>query len=111
MKILEDIMKPETRQYLYGVVAALIPLAVGLGWLTENVAPLVLVLAGALFAVGVAASNVTKSPAGKHVAKPADEKPASLAVESLPQIETLKKEAAERAAVVEESTQRSPFVD
>lgn len=110
MKILEDVMKPETRQYMYRLVAGLLPLGVYLGWLTENAAPLVLAAAAALFAVGVAASNVTTKPAGKHDATAADAVPAP-AVESLPAIETLKKEAVERAAVVEESNQKSPFVD
>jgi hypothetical protein len=105
MKFLEDILKPETRQYLYGVVATLIPLAVGLGWLTENVAPLVLALAGALFAVGVAASNVNKQPDGRHEAKPEDEKAVK------PLIEEMKKDAEYRAAVVEESNRNSPFTN
>lgn len=104
MKILEDVMKPEARQYMYRLVAGLLPLGVYLGWLTESAAPLVLVAAAALFAVGVAASNVTKTAETPAV-------PATPAVESMPQIEELKKEAAERAAVVEESNHRSPFVD
>lgn len=103
MKFLEDILKPETRQYLYTILLMAMPILTATGLLTDNMAPLVIGLAGAVLAVGVASGNVNKKADGKHEAKPADETPVK------PLIEEMKKSSDERAAIVEESNRNSPF--
>jgi hypothetical protein len=48
------------RKYLYGVSAALIPLLVLLGWVTDEIAVALIGLANAIFIGGLAFANVPK---------------------------------------------------
>ena len=113
MNITKDLLKPETRLYLYRLVIAALPLALGLGWITESFVPLAANLALALFAVGLASGNVNKKEE-EPVEKPAEPtavtvSPAVAAI--LPEVLELKKKAAKHRAEVEDSYNQSPFVD
>lgn len=52
-------MNEATRAYLYRIVLALIPIGLALGYLTEEIAPLIAALAAALFSTGLAVKNTT----------------------------------------------------
>ena len=54
---LSKILTPTVRRYLYGVAIAFVPLAVFLGWLKPEAAPLVVPLIVAIF-------NVQDDPSG-----------------------------------------------
>lgn len=58
MKKLKDIFTPETRSYLYRVSIAVIALLAVIGIVSQELLPAVIGLAGAVFAISVADSNV-----------------------------------------------------
>jgi hypothetical protein len=105
MKILQDIVKPETRQYLYRIVLAIAAILGSTGVITNELMPLVVALAAAVLAVAVADGNVSKKPAPP-------EPPITVEV-TLPQIEESLKQSAGKHVATEprESTQASPFTD
>jgi hypothetical protein len=121
MRFTRDILKPETRLYLYRCVIAALPLALGLGWITESFIPLAANLALAVFAVGVASGNVNKKeevpaekPVEEKVAEPGKETTITVSPEVaaiLPEVLELKKSAARHRAEVEDSYNTSHFVD
>ena len=66
------IQNPETRKWVYGIIAATVPLLVTLGTLTDEVAQQILNILAAALAIGgssLAIANVppaTNSPANDH---------------------------------------------
>ena len=54
------------RRWVYGVCLALVPLLVALGILEESIAPLVVALAGAVIAPGLALANITPDDSDDH---------------------------------------------
>lgn len=64
------IARPEVRAYIYGVSIPLIALLVGLGYLTDGTASLILNLVGAVLGVGtstLAAANTDAHTGGRDV--------------------------------------------
>lgn len=50
-------MKASTRKYVYGIAVAAIPLAITLGVITNELAPSILAVLGAILVPGLALSN------------------------------------------------------
>lgn len=58
-------LKPETRKWIYGIIAALVPLLVTLGTLSEELASQILTVVAAILTVGgsaLAIKNVPSDP-------------------------------------------------
>lgn len=49
----------EHRKYLYVVSLALLPILVAVGWVTESMAPLIIVALGAILTPALALNNLT----------------------------------------------------
>lgn len=63
-KMIPD-LKPETRKWIYGIIAALVPLLVTLGTLSEELASQILTVVAAVLTVGgsaLAIKNVPSDP-------------------------------------------------
>jgi hypothetical protein len=110
LKLFTDIVKPETRQYLYRIVLVVAGILGTTGVITEELLPLITALAAAVLAVAVADGNVNKAPAPPAPPAPADP-PITVEV-VLPQIEeSLKQSAGRHVADPPASTQTSKFTD
>lgn len=62
MKVLKDIFTPETRNWIYGVVVALLGLLAVFGWVTNDVADKIIILVMAILGMAqgaLAKANVT----------------------------------------------------
>lgn len=51
-------MTPARRRYVYGIATAALPLAIALGYVTENLAPLIVGVVGAVLVPDLARRNV-----------------------------------------------------
>lgn len=51
--------KARTRRYIYGVAMAAVPLLVAIGVVSDDLAPLVVAMAGAILVPGMALANAT----------------------------------------------------
>lgn len=61
-------LTPARRRYVYGVARAALPLLIALGYVTENLAPLIVAALGALLVPDLALRNVTPDPEeARHV--------------------------------------------
>jgi hypothetical protein len=49
----------EHRKYLYGISLALLPILVAIGWVTESMAPLIVVALGSVLTPALALNNLT----------------------------------------------------
>lgn len=75
MDKIKEILNPSVRRWLYGVVIAVIPILTALGVITDEMAPLIVALVGALLAVGVADFHVPEATdyeeyKARHAAQP-----------------------------------------
>jgi hypothetical protein len=57
-------LKPETRKWIYGIIAALVPLLVTLGTLSDQLASQILTVVAAILTVGGSALAIKNVPAG-----------------------------------------------
>lgn len=55
-------MNAARRRWVYGVAIAAVPLLIALGVITDELAPSIVAILGALFVPGLAVSNVTPDP-------------------------------------------------
>lgn len=70
-KIMYDLLTPQVRQWVYGIIAALMPILVIAG-LSSELASSIALLVSAILGVGsnaLAAVNVPRDDAGKHAAE------------------------------------------
>lgn len=113
MNILKDVVKPETRQYLYRIVLAVAAILGTTGVITDELLPLVVSLAAAVLAVTVASSNVNKKEPEPAPAPAPVPDPIMTVQVTLPQIEESLKQSAgrHRAEPKKESSQTSSFTD
>ena len=65
-------MPAKWRKYLYGISIALIPVLGVLGWVSDELVPLLLSLANAVFVGGLALANVTPDPDGDETQESAE---------------------------------------
>jgi hypothetical protein len=63
LKMIPD-LKPETRKWIYGIIAALVPLLVTLGTLSEPLAGQILTVVAAILTVGGSALAIKNVPSG-----------------------------------------------
>ena len=73
-------LKPETRKWIYGVIAATVPLLVTLGSLTDEVARQLLNILAATLAVGgssLAIANVPQTPQDSTAHQGGEQSPTS----------------------------------
>lgn len=59
-------LDPETRRWIYGIIAATVPLLVTLGAITGDVAGQLLNIAAAMLAIGGSALAISNVPAEKE---------------------------------------------
>jgi hypothetical protein len=57
-------LKPETRKWIYGIVAALVPLLVTIGTLSDELASQILSVVAAILTVGGSALAIKNVPSG-----------------------------------------------
>lgn len=55
-------MNAARRRWVYGVAIATVPLLIALGKITDDVAPSIVAILGALFVPGLSLANVTPDP-------------------------------------------------
>lgn len=58
MKILKGLMSPQKRKWLYGITISVLILVGGYGFITDEMLPLWISLAGSVFGLATAVSNV-----------------------------------------------------
>jgi hypothetical protein len=63
LKMIPD-LKPETRKWIYGIVAALVPLLVTIGTLSDELASQILSVVAAILTVGGSALAIKNVPSG-----------------------------------------------
>jgi len=56
----------EHRKYVYGVSLALLPILVAVGWVTESMAPMIIVLLGTVLTPALALNNLTPKDPDVH---------------------------------------------
>jgi hypothetical protein len=54
--------KPETRKWIYGIIAAIVPLLISLGYLTNEAAAQILNVAAAVLTIGGSALAIKNVP-------------------------------------------------
>jgi hypothetical protein len=57
-------LKPETRKWIYGIIAALVPLLVTIGTLSDELASQILSVVAAVLTVGGSALAIKNVPSG-----------------------------------------------
>ena len=57
-------LKPETRKWIYGIIAALVPLLVTIGTLSDELASQILSVVAAILTVGGSALAIKNVPSG-----------------------------------------------
>lgn len=58
MKILKNLLSPQKRKWLYGITISVLVLVGGYGLIADEMLPLWISLAGSVFGLAVAGSNV-----------------------------------------------------
>lgn len=59
-------LHPEVRKWIYGIIAATVPLLIALGSITDEVGAQVLNVAAAVLAIGGSALAISNVPSGKE---------------------------------------------
>jgi hypothetical protein len=62
-------LDPETRRWIYGIIAATVPLLVTLGTITGDVAQQLLNISAAMLAIGGSALAISNVPSGEKPKK------------------------------------------